>query len=97
MIISLLVILFFGISMGLNIAGYILIKTLLRKIAVYEQWIVDFKDDVAHTVESMRAIDKEGTFATSLNEKGNFESDDQVGQVFKELLHVVESLDQKVK
>lgn len=85
------------ISVGLNIAAFILVKRLLARIDVYEEWIIDFKTDVISTLEQMRAIDKQGTFATSVTEKGVFESDDQVGVVFKELIALVEKLEQKTQ
>jgi hypothetical protein len=45
----------------------------------------------------MHDIDKVGTFATSMNDKGTFESDDQVGQVFKDLIELVEKLNQRIQ
>lgn len=85
------------ISVGLNIAAFILVKRLLAKIEIYEEWILDFKTDVIDTLEQMRAIDKQGTFATSLNDKGQFEADDQVGAIFKELLDLIEKLNQRIQ
>jgi len=85
------------ISLGLNIAGFILIQTLLKKISTYEQWILDFKRDVLETLDIMREIDKQGTFATAVNDKGTFESDDQVGQVFKEILELIEKLNERAQ
>lgn len=85
------------ISVGLNIAAFILVKRLLAKVDVYEEWILDFKTDVIDTLEQMRAIDKQGMFATSLNDKGVFESDDQVGGIFKELMALVEKLERRTQ
>ena len=84
-------------SVGVIIAAFILIKRLLAKIRVYEEWILDFKTDVIDTLEQMRAIDKQGTFATSLNDKGVFESDDQVGGIFKELTTLIEKLNERTQ
>jgi len=97
--ITILLIICLIISLGLLVATFKLIQILQKKISVYEQWIVDVKDDVSHAIEDMRAIDKSATFVTSFNStgKGVFESDDQVGQVFKELLGVVEELDDKIQ
>lgn len=75
----------------------ILVKNLLLKLGVYEDWILDTQTDVINTLEQMRAIDRQGTFATSLNDKGVFESDDQVGGIFKELMALVEKLEQKIQ
>ena len=85
------------ISLGFNVAAFLLIRILLKKIHIYEQWILEFKQNVTYTITSMREVDKQGTFATSLNDKGTFESDDQVGQIFKELLDLIEQLDSKIQ
>ena len=79
MIISILLALSLVISLGLLITAYIIIKRLLAKIDTYEEWILDFKTDVIQTLERMRDIDKSVVFSDRLNEKGAFESDDQVG------------------
>ena len=75
----------------------ILIKKLIIKNDIYESWILGFKQDITESIETMREIDKQGTFATSLNDKGIFESDDQVGQIFKEIIGVIEDLNEKIK
>jgi len=79
------------------IFSIILIVNLLKKIKVYEQWILEFKDDVEDTLEEMRNIDKRGVFATSMNEKGLFESDDEVGIIFKDIQDLIEKLNEKVQ
>lgn len=83
------------ISLGVNVATFILISRQLKRIYVYENWILEFKEDLVNTLEEMRKIDKQGTFATSLNDKGTFESDDQVGQIFKEILELIEKLNER--
>jgi hypothetical protein len=45
----------------------------------------------------MRDIDKSVVFSSRLNEQGAFESDDQVGGVFKELLELVEKLNHRTQ
>jgi len=85
------------ISLGLLITAYIIIKRLLVKIETYEEWVIDFKTDVIHTLERMRDIDKSVVFSSRLNEKGAFESDDQVGGVFKDLLVLIEKLNQRTQ
>lgn len=92
-----LLIIFLIISLGLNVAAYIIIKRLLSKIETYEDWILEFKTDLVATLTKMRAIDKQGTFATSMNTEGTFESDDQVGQIFKELLDLIEKLNDRTE
>jgi hypothetical protein len=87
------------ISLGLLISTFILIKILLKKIAVYEDWIFDFKTDVIQTLEQMRAIDTRGIFITTIagGEKGGFESDDELGVIFKEMLELIEKLNQRTQ
>ena len=58
---------------------------------------MEFKEDVETTLEDMKAIDERGTFATSLNDKGKFESDDEVGVIFKEMQDIIEKLNQRTQ
>lgn len=92
-----IIILILILSLTVNIFTIILIKTLVAKNNIYEKWILGFKEDITETINSMREIDKQGTFATSLNDKGIFESDDQVGQIFKEIMGIIEDLNEKIK
>lgn len=85
------------LSLGLNVICFVLSKILLSKIKTYEMWILDFKLDLTSTLNKMREIDTKGTFATSLNDKGTFEADDDVGQIFKELLDIIEKLNQRTQ
>lgn len=85
------------ISLGLNVTALILVRTLLKKISTYEQWILEFKQEVTDTLSLMREMDQQGVFSTSVNEKGVFESDDQVGQIFKELTALIEKLNEKTQ
>lgn len=96
MITSLLVISLL-ISIIFNAFIVILAKNQIAKIQIYENWILDFKKDVEMTLENLRGIDKKGTFATSLNDKGLFESDDEVGVIFKEMEAIVEKLNQRTQ
>jgi hypothetical protein len=75
----------------------VIIKIQYNKVKVYENWILEFKGDVELTLENLRSIDKRGTFATSMNEKGTFESDDEVGIIFKEMETIVEKLNQRTQ
>ena len=90
--ITFLLVAFLLISLGFNVAAFILIRILLKKQAVYEQWILEFRESVQTTLATMRQIDKQGVFATSLNDKGVFEHDDHVGQIFKDLDALIEKL-----
>ena len=87
------------ISLGLNVATFILIRILLEKIKTYELWVLEFKQQVADALAAMRKIDEDATFKSSFEStgKGVFESDDQVGAVFKALLALVEELDVRIQ
>lgn len=85
------------ISLGLLVFACLIIRNLLKKIAVYEAWILEFKQETTDSLALMRAIDKQGVFSTSVNEKGVFESDDQVGQIFKELTGIIEKLEERTQ
>jgi hypothetical protein len=85
------------VLLGLDAAAFILIQRLLGKISTYETWILEFKQDVINTLAWMRAIDIRGDFAARLNDEGVFESDDQVGQTFKELLDLIEKLNKRAE
>jgi hypothetical protein len=85
------------ISLGINISTFKLIQILLRKISIYEQWIVTTKGRAEEILASMRNIDKQGIRATSVNDKGLFESDDQVGHVFKDLEDLIKELNEKIE
>ena len=92
----LLVLLILGLIISIT-TNVFLIKSLriqLNKIQTYQTWILDFKENVEETLSRMRAIDLKGTFAASLNDKGVFESDDEVGGTFKEMEILIEKLNQ---
>ncbi len=81
-------------SIGINIASVLLFKIVNSKINIYEQYILDFKHRANITLGMMRSIDTRGSFSTGINNNGKFENDDEVGQVFKELLSLIEKLNE---
>jgi hypothetical protein len=85
------------LSIALNIIAFLLIGIQANKIQTYEQWILEFRKDVEMTLANMQSIDSKGTFATSVNDKGKFESDDEVGQVFEEMKDLIEKLKQRTQ
>jgi hypothetical protein len=85
------------IALGCIVTLIVIIRRTLHKNSVYEQWILDLKQDVNDTYNQMVEIDREGTFASRLNEEGLFESDDQVGQVFKALLDLIKKLNERAQ
>ena len=97
MIIVAFLVIFQIISLAAIIVTCIVIRLLLKKINIYEDWILDFKTDVTDTLTKMQAIDKSVVFSNKLSERGAFESDDQVGGVFKDLLELVEKLNKRTQ
>jgi len=86
------------IFIGLTVTFFILIQNLLKKIEIYENYIIDFKNNVQVTLEKMREIDKEGVFSTGINsETGLFESNDPTSQIFKQLSDLIEKLNEKIQ
>ena len=73
-----------GLSILLNIVLFYRGYKLVEQIERYQQRYIDVEDDVIQTfdkmLEEMRQIDI----------RGSFESDDEVGVVFKELKNVIE-------
>ena len=63
------------------------IKNLYNKITMHEKFLLDTKNSLGYAVLKMRKIDKSGAF----------ESDDEVGQIFKRLLSEIEEIDKFFK
>jgi hypothetical protein len=59
----------------------------INKQKVYENWIIDAQNLVNKTYQTMRDIDN----------KGYFQSEDEVGLVFKELVEAIEYLNEVTK
>ena len=85
------------ISISFNIILGTLIYKSLYKIDLYEQWILSTRESINNTLQIMKSIDKNGVFSTSVNDKGIFESDDEVGVIFKQLEVLLEDLDKKIQ
>lgn len=76
-----------GISITLSIVlGYI-IYICQNKIDIYEQWIVEFKNDVNDVYQDLKSVD----------DKNIFEKDDDVGMIFSELYKIIQKLNQRIE
>ena len=82
-------IIFLILSLTVNIFLLILVKRLLSSI--------ETRNNVSNSLTIMRDIDKQGVFSSRELDKGIFESDDMVGQIFKQLTEVLENLNQKIQ
>ena len=96
MITSILILLLI-IFLIINIFSVILIKIQIEKLKIYETWILGFQQKVTISLEKLKEIDKRGTFASSMNNEGLFESDDEVGYIFKDMIKIIEELNDKIK
>ena len=87
------------ILLGLNVATCIIILRQIKRIGIYEEWILEFKMDLVNTLDEMRKIDSDATFKSSFKSDGMgaFESDDEVGQVFKDILGTIEKLNDRTQ
>lgn len=76
-----------SVSIVINILLY---KAALRQLnlaQLYERWILEFKGNVLHTHEHMKAIDN----------LQMFEKDDDVGSVFKEMVELISKLNDRTQ
>jgi hypothetical protein len=71
------------LSLILNLALVFAVYNLVTKAETYEDFIMELDLDIAATLKNMRDIDI----------RGAFESDDDVGQVFRRLRAMIEKLD----
>ena len=90
-------IIFLILSLTVNIFLLILVKRLLSSIEIYKNWIIETRNNVSNSLTIMRDIDKQWVFSSRELDKGIFESDDMVGQIFKQLTEVLENLNQKIQ
>ena len=70
-----------GIAIVITVQGY-LIWNLTKKITIYEQTIEQFYSALTVTLSTMRMIDS----------RQMFETDDEVGTVFQQLVDIVSNL-----
>jgi hypothetical protein len=91
-IISLTIILI--VSVIINIFLYKALNTQLKKINLYEQWIIDYdnwiydaKDMIRSTYLRMRSVD----------DRSLFFKDDDVGFVFQELLALLKKFNERIQ
>lgn len=69
------------------IAGYIIIGIQSEKIQTYENWVLEFNNDVLKTYKQLKDLDA----------KNIFSRDDEVGFAFSQILLIIENLKDKIK
>lgn len=93
MLLTLIVIILF-FSTFVNAVLFVLIKKLLDKNAIYEQWISFFQSEIEEVDKKLKEVDvisgTEGTYRL-------FEKDDDVGFVFSEISRIIDEFNQRVK
>ena len=71
----------------LTVIGFLIkaINVQLKKVQTYQAWIIDLQSKVDTVVHTMHDLD----------DKNMFSRDDEVGDVFQQLVQLVESLNEK--
>lgn len=75
------------ISLTANIALAVMVKRGLNREEIYTNWILKFRSRVEEIYKELKEID----------EKHIFESDDEVGVVFSEIVKIMEEFDAEIK
>lgn len=75
LLLSLAVNIFLGCALNIN----------LKRLDIYEQWVVSFKDMLKDTYTRLKEID----------DRHLFEKDDDVGFVFQSILDIIEEINKR--
>jgi len=82
------------ISIVINILLYAALRVQLKKIGLYEKWVIEYetwvndvRSSISSTYDKMKRVD----------EKNIFFKDDDVGFVFSELLKLLKQLNDRIK
>jgi len=75
----------FVISLVLNIFLLTSLKINLKKIEIYESWILNYREIVEKTYMSLKKVD----------DKEIFEKDDDVGAAFSNIMEIIQDLREK--
>lgn len=76
-------VIFFLIACALGYACF----NLLKKIEIYENWLVMFRSEIDQVYTKIKAVD----------DKNLFDKDDDVGFVFTEIVRITKEFDEKIK
>jgi hypothetical protein len=82
-IIWLLMVIFFLTACALGYACF----NLLKKIEIYENWLVMFRSEIDQVYTKIKAVD----------DRNLFDKDDDVGFVFTEIVRITKEFDEKIK
>ncbi len=88
-----IIILLAAVVAALSYACY----NLSKKIEVYEDWVDHFRTEINNVHIRLGEVNKRGSFASSIDEKGIFENDDEIGFVFLEIVRIIGEFNEKIK
>lgn len=69
-----------------NILLFKLVRINLTKVKIYEDWILEYKNQIEETYQALKFVD----------DKQMFEKDDEVGFVFSDILEIIKDLRTKI-
>lgn len=76
-----------GVSIAIICVLLFIISNLIKKLNVYENWVVMFQTEVNQMYDRLKSVD----------ERNLFEKDDDVGQTFQDILNIVKLFNDTVK
>ena len=74
------------ISLVTNIFLFVALKRAFYTIDILETWLVDFKKSIDNVYKKLKSID----------ERGNFEKDDDVGFLFTDIVNILKITNQRI-
>ena len=72
-------------SIGVNIFVVKALNINLKKLDIYEQWVLSFQDMLRQTYLHLKEVD----------DRNLFEKDDDVGFVFRDIVNIIEEITKK--
>ena len=69
-------------SLLLNVAFGFAVLNMIKKVETFEDYFNNLQEGLAHVLDQIRSVDI----------RGSFEADDEVGLVFKAILGMIQSL-----
>lgn len=74
------------VSIVVNIFLFIALKRAFNTIDVLETWLVDFKKSIDNVYKKLKSVD----------ERGIFEKDDDVGFLFTDIVNIIKITNQRI-
>jgi len=80
------IIIFLLISLVTNIFLFVALKRAFYTIDILETWLIDFKKSINNVYKKLKSID----------ERGIFEKDDDVGFLFNDIVNIIKITNQRI-